>query len=68
MIPDVSAGSPCLERGESYVGAQAMADLCMELESLGMAHSVEGAPATLERLECEFERVKNEIAQESLIH
>ena len=50
------------------IGAQGMADLCMELESLGMAQSVEGAPATLARLECEYERVKSEIAQESLIH
>ena len=50
------------------IGAQGMADLCKQLESLGIAHTVEGAPATLARLDCEFERVKNEIEQESLIH
>ena len=50
------------------VGARAMAGLCKELESLGVTHSLEGARAALVRLECEFARVKNEIAQESLIH
>ena len=50
------------------VGARPMAGLCKELESLGATHSLEGARAALVRLECEFARVKNEIAQESLIH
>lgn len=50
------------------IGAQGMADLCRQLESLGMTHRMEGALATLNRLESEFGRVKNEIAQESLIH
>jgi two-component system, sensor histidine kinase and response regulator len=50
------------------IGAQGMADLCKQLESLGIVDTVEGAPATLMHLECEFARVKNEIEQESLIH
>ena len=50
------------------IGAQGMAELCKQLESLGMTHRLEGALATLKRLESEFGRVKNEIAQESLIH
>jgi signal transduction histidine kinase/DNA-binding response OmpR family regulator/HPt (histidine-containing phosphotransfer) domain-containing protein len=50
------------------VGAQTMADLSRQLENLGAAHSVEGAPAALVLLERELEKVKYEIEQESLIH
>jgi len=48
------------------IGARGMADICKQLENLGTAQSVEGAPQELARLECEFARVKNEIEQESL--
>jgi PAS domain S-box-containing protein len=50
------------------VGAKTMADLSRQLENLGAAHSVEGAAAALALLEQEFEKVKYEIEQESLIH
>ena len=50
------------------VGAKTMADLSRQLENLGAAQSVEGAPAALALLEQEFEKVKHEIEQESLIH
>jgi two-component system, sensor histidine kinase and response regulator len=50
------------------VGAQTMAELSRQLENLGRAHSVEGAPAQLALLEQEFAKVKYEIEQESLIH
>jgi len=49
------------------IGAQGMADICKQLESLGTAHSVEGAPAALAQLQREFDRVKTEIEQESVI-
>ncbi len=49
------------------IGAQGMADICKQLENLGTAQSVEGAPQELARLEHEFDRVKNEIEQENLI-
>jgi HPt (histidine-containing phosphotransfer) domain-containing protein len=49
------------------IGAVEMADLCKQLESLGIANSMEGAPATLVRLDSEFARVKNEIEEESLL-
>jgi HPt (histidine-containing phosphotransfer) domain-containing protein len=49
------------------IGAQGMAQLCQLLENLGTAQSVAGAPELLWRLDREFERVKNEIEQESLI-
>jgi two-component system, sensor histidine kinase and response regulator len=56
-------------RGASLtIGAQGMADLCRQLESLETTHRLEGALATLKRLESEFGRVKNEISQENLIH
>ena len=62
-------------RGEAHalkgasltIGAQGMADICQELENLGNARSMEGAPEELARLDREFDRVKNEIEQESLI-
>jgi len=62
-------------RGEAHalkgasltIGAQGMADICQALENLGNARSVEGAPEELARLDREFDRVKNEIEQESLI-
>jgi hypothetical protein len=44
-----------------------MADICKQLENLGSAQSLEGAPLELARLEREFARVKNEIEEESLI-
>jgi two-component system, sensor histidine kinase and response regulator len=49
------------------IGAQVMAQICQQLENLGTAESVEGAPETLARLDREFDRVKNEIEQESVI-
>jgi PAS domain S-box-containing protein len=53
-------------RGASLtIGAVEMADLCMQLESLGFANSIEGAQSTLARLDSEFARVKNEIEEES---
>ena len=55
-------------RGASLtIGARGMADICRQLENLGTAQSVEGAPQELARLEREFDRVKKEIKQESLI-
>ncbi len=62
-------------RGEAHalkgasltIGAQGMADICQQLENLGTAQTVEGAPEELARLHREFDRVKNEIEQESLI-
>jgi HPt (histidine-containing phosphotransfer) domain-containing protein len=50
------------------VGARTMAEISRQLENLGTAHSVEGALAALALLEQEFEKVKYEIEQESLIH
>ena len=44
------------------IGAQGMADICSQLETLGTAKSVEGASQELSRLEDEFDRVNNEIA------
>jgi HPt (histidine-containing phosphotransfer) domain-containing protein len=49
------------------IGARGMADICKQLENLGSAQSLEGAPLELARLEREFARVKNEIEEESLI-
>jgi HPt (histidine-containing phosphotransfer) domain-containing protein len=54
-------------RGASLtIGAKSMAALCQHLESLGKAQSVEGAAEVLARLQREFKRVENEIAQETL--
>ena len=54
-------------RGASLtIGAKSMAALCQHLESLGKARSVEGAAEVLARLQREFQRVENEIAQEAL--
>jgi hypothetical protein len=44
-----------------------MAQFCQQLENLGNAQSVVGAPEVLARLDREFARVKNEIELESLI-
>jgi two-component system, sensor histidine kinase and response regulator len=49
------------------VGAKGMADICKQLENLGTARSLEGAPAALALLHREFDRVKNEIEHESLL-
>jgi CheY-like chemotaxis protein/HPt (histidine-containing phosphotransfer) domain-containing protein len=48
------------------IGALCMAITCKQLESLGKANSMEGAPAALVQLEHEFDRVKIEIEQEGL--
>jgi two-component system, sensor histidine kinase and response regulator len=48
------------------IGALCMANTCTQLESLGKANSLEGAPAALVQLEHEFDRVKIEIEQEGL--
>ncbi|WP_308506852.1 hybrid sensor histidine kinase/response regulator [Pseudoduganella ginsengisoli] len=47
-----------LKSGSGNVGADAMAQLCKELEQLGQAHTTEGAPALLAGLEREFEAVQ----------
>jgi HPt (histidine-containing phosphotransfer) domain-containing protein len=49
------------------IGAKGMADICKQLENFGTAQSLEGAEAALARLDREFDRVKNEIENESLI-
>jgi HPt (histidine-containing phosphotransfer) domain-containing protein len=48
------------------IGARRMADLSKQLESLGIANSMVGAPLVLAQMEHEFDRVKNEIEQERL--
>ena len=48
------------------IGAQVMAGICQELESLGTAQNLEGAADLIGRLECEFDRVKYQIEQEKL--
>ena len=48
------------------IGAQVMAGICQELESLGTAQKLEGAADLIGRLECEFDRVKYQIEQEKL--
>jgi two-component system, sensor histidine kinase and response regulator len=71
----ITGGEPARLRGEAHalkgasltIGAQGMADICQQLENLGIAQSVEGAPAELARLDREFDRVKIEIEQERLI-
>jgi PAS domain S-box-containing protein len=50
------------------IGARAMAEICKKLENLGILQSIEGASEEFARLEHEFETVKREIEQESLIH
>jgi HPt (histidine-containing phosphotransfer) domain-containing protein len=49
------------------IGAKGMADICKQLENLGTAQTLEGAPAALASLDREFDRVKTEIEYESLI-
>jgi histidine phosphotransfer protein HptB len=49
------------------IGALGMAQICLELERFGTAQNLEGAPEELARLEREFDRVKIEIKQESMI-
>ena len=71
----IAGGETGRLRGEAHalkgasltIGAQGMADICQRLENLGTAQSVQGAPEELARLTREFDRVKNEIEQESLI-
>jgi two-component system, sensor histidine kinase and response regulator len=55
-----------LKGGSLTIGAHAMADICQQLEGLGMAQSVEGAKGHLAKLQDEFKRVKNEIDKEGL--
>ena len=55
-------------RGSSLtIGAKGMSVICMQLENLGIAQTVEGASAALARLDHEFDRVKAEIEHESVI-
>ena len=55
-------------RGASLtIGAKGMSVICMQLENLGIAQTVEGASAALARLDHEFDRVKAEIEHESVI-
>ena len=55
-------------RGASLtIGAKGMSIICMQLENLGIAQTVEGASAVLARLDDEFDRVKTEIEHESVI-
>lgn len=49
------------------IGAKGMADICKQLENLGTARNLEGAPAMLALLHREFDRVKSEIEHESLL-
>ena len=70
----ITGGETGRLRGEAHalkgasltIGAQGMADICQQLEKLGTAKSVEGAPEELAQLDREFDRVKNEIEQERL--
>ena len=70
----IADGETALLRGEAHalkgsslsIGAQGMAQICQQLENLGNAQSVERAPEELARLDLEFDRVKNEIEQETL--
>ncbi len=49
------------------IGAQGMADICEQLETLATTQSAEGAPKELAQLDREFARVKSNIDQESRI-
>ena len=71
----IAGGETGRLRGEAHalkgasltIGAKGMADICQELEDLGNAQSVDGAPEELARLDREFDRVKSEIEEECLI-
>ena len=45
------------------IGAQGMADICQQLETLGTTQSVQGVPEEFAQLDREFDRVKSEIEQ-----
>jgi two-component system sensor histidine kinase/response regulator len=61
------AKAHALKGASLTIGARRMADISQQLENLGSAQTLEGAPQELARLECEFARVKNQIKQERLI-
>jgi len=53
-------------RGASAnIGAQHLAELCRQLEALGEAGRVDGAVESLEQLEQEFARVRNEVEEQT---
>ena len=58
--------SHALKGASLTFGARGMAEISKQLESLGIAYSVVGAPPLLAQLEREFDRVKIEIEQERL--
>ena len=45
------------------IGAQGMADICQQLETLGTTQSAQGVPEEFAQLDREFDRVKSEIEQ-----
>jgi HPt (histidine-containing phosphotransfer) domain-containing protein len=53
-----------LKSSSANVGALGMAELCQELQVLGRAGSIVAAPPLVEQLACEFERVRQALAQE----
>jgi two-component system sensor histidine kinase/response regulator len=54
-----------LKGASATIGAQRLAELCRQLEALGVAGQVDGAGQRLEQLEQEFARVKNAVEQQT---
>ena len=50
-----------LKGASRTVGAQVMGGICQQLEKLGIAQNAVGAGELILRLDCEFDRVKNQI-------
>ena len=55
-----------LKGASANIGAHHLADIAEQLELLGKASSMSGAAVLIEQLECEFERVKSEIAESGI--
>jgi two-component system, sensor histidine kinase and response regulator len=56
-----------LRGASANIGAQHMADIAQQLEALGKSGSTTGAVALIEEIEAEFERIKAEITELSIL-
>ena len=65
--PALRKTAHALRGASANIGAQHMADIAQQLETLGKSDSMTGAVALIEEIEAEFERIKAEITELSIL-
>ena len=61
---DVERAAHALAGGSAVFGAEALISVCRQLQTVGREEDLEPAPALLERLDVEYDRLRTALQQE----